>query len=278
MYSRNSQYWFKGIWLFAFQLIAHASIPIMIYFAQLWNYTVSFLVFFLTGCLGMSMTYHRYWSHKSWNAPKSFYNVATILGCLGLTGSPLAWCAIHRKHHMVTDKPQDPHSPHHHSFLQVQFLSMFKKPKLHFVKDLVRIPIMQLTHRHYFLINALYFLLLLIFVEPFAVVYAYLFPAALLWNGGSLINTLGHKYGYRNFETKEKSRNNIILGFLMWGEGWHNNHHRYPSRAHFSVKKFEIDVSGYLIHFLEWAAKISIKDKTTKNLSFPFDKKAASHE
>ena len=70
----------------------------------------------------------------------------------------------------------------------------------------------------------------------------------LLWNAGSAINTVNHLSGYRNFETTDQSKNNFILGYLAWGEGWHNNHHHNQKKFHFQCKWWEFDLSGFIIN------------------------------
>ena len=80
---------------------------------------------------------------------------------------------------------------------------------------------------------------------------AYLFPAMILWNAGSFINTLTHMFGYRNFETTDNSTNIPTLGILMWGEGWHNNHHADPQNPSFKHKWWEFDLGGWFIKLLE---------------------------
>lgn len=245
----SQRLWRKGWFLFSLQLIAHLSIIPMLIYGELHHYLIAALVYFLTGCLGMSITYHRLWSHKSWRPPVWFQYVGTFFGCVGLTGSPLAWIAIHRAHHASTDKLADPHSPVHQSFFRVQFLSMFRKPNLLLVRDLTQKPVLKFFHRNYLMINFTVATILFL-IDPFAVVYAYLFPAAILWNAGSLINNIGHRWGYRNYNTTDQSKNNTLLGIFMWGEGWHNNHHRYPTRAKFASKPFELDISYMIISLL----------------------------
>ncbi len=232
--------------LAAAQVVTHLSIPFMLYFAHGWQYLASLGVYFLTGCLGMSMTYHRYLSHRSWKSPRWFEILGTLLASYGLTGTSIAWTAIHRQHHRHSDRSQDPHSPWYYSLWQVQFLSLRPTPRLRFARDLLTDTFHTFLHRHYFTIHGLILTAFLLFY-PFGAVYLYLFPAVLLWHGGSSINTIGHKLGYRNFETGDHSHNNAILGFIMWGEGWHNNHHKYPLRSSFKVKPHEFDLAGTLI-------------------------------
>ena len=106
-------------------------------------------------------------------------------------------------------------------------------------------------------INLIY-LLTLFLIDPFSIIYAYLFPAAILWNTGSAINTLGHSVGYKKYQTNDMSQNNLILALLTWGEGFHNNHHRYPRSFYFGRSWYEIDISGLLINAILWTQKKSV--------------------
>ena len=195
------------------------------------------------------MTFHRLLSHNSYNSPKWFYYLGTLCGFYGLTGSPIAWAAVHREHHRYTDKELDPHSPLHKSFISIQWLSMFETPKVRYVPDLLKDKFQVFLHKNYFYIHACIAITFLL-IDPFMLVYLYLVPAAILWNAGSFINTLTHMFGYRNYDTKDNSKNLFLLGFLMWGEGWHNNHHASPTNSQFGKKWWEIDIGGFLIRKL----------------------------
>lgn len=237
-------------YLFAFQAIAHLSLIFLVIFGSWYHYLIAFLIYFITGCFGMTMTYHRLLSHKSWNPPTWFEYFGTIAGAYGLTGSPIAWVAVHREHHHHSDKEKDPHSPHHHGFFRVQWLSMFDKPNPKYAAHLLRDNFQVFLHQHYFKLHLIIIAFWLI-IDPMLLIAAYLAPAAILWNMGSFINTLTHMIGYRNFETRDQSTNVSWLGFLMWGEGWHNNHHANPKNSSFKVKWWEFDLGGWFIKKLE---------------------------
>lgn len=219
----------------------------MIIYASPIHYLIAFGVYFLTGCFGMSMTYHRLLSHRSWSPPPGFEFFGTFCGTLGLTGSSLGWTSVHRSHHVNVDSEEDPHSPHFRGFFWSQFLSMYYRPQLSNVKDLISKPYHRFFHRYYLAVHLAFAAILALAFGPFALVYAYLFPAAILWNTGSFVNSIGHAWGYKNFATKDQSRNNPLLALITWGEGWHNNHHRYQKRSYFGHRWFEIDVAGFLI-------------------------------
>ena len=237
-------------YLFASQIIAHLSIIPMILYGSWYHWLIGFGVYFITGCFGMTMTYHRLLSHSSWNAPKWFEYIGTLCGTYGLTGSSIGWVAIHKEHHHHTDKEGDPHSPEHMGFFRVQWLSMFEEPYPRYVVRLIRDPIHMFLHKFYFFIH-IAIAGIWYFIDPMLMVAAYLFPAMLLWNAGSFINTLTHTFGYRNWDTKDNSTNIPLLGILMWGEGWHNNHHWDPNNKSFKYKWWEFDIGGMFIKLLE---------------------------
>ena len=130
----------NSLYLFVLQLIAHISLIPMVIFGTWHHYLIVLIVYFLTGCLGMTMTYHRLLSHRSWHPPKLMEYFFVILATVGLTGSAISWVAIHRKHHKYTDQPEDPHSPIHKGWFYCHFLSMFEKVELKYTLDLIKEP------------------------------------------------------------------------------------------------------------------------------------------
>ena len=250
-YARKTQSRMQKYILLTFQIVAHlACIPLIIY-GHWWQWLLVIFVYFLNGCLGMTMTYHKLLTHNSWPAPRWFRYVGTMCATIGLTGSAIPWVAIHREHHRYTDTDRDPHSPHHKGWFGAHYLSMFSKVNVRYVPDLLKEPFMLFQHKHYFVINLAYGAVLYM-IDPMAVLYAWLVPAAILWNAGSSIVTFSHMYGYKNSETsKNESRNNVLLAFLVWGEGWHDNHHAHPADANFGGRKWwEIDISYQMIKLL----------------------------
>ena len=109
---------------------------------------------------------------------------------------------------------------------------MFSPVNTRYVADLMRDPFMRWQHKWYFVINLTYGVLLFM-IDPMAPIYAWLVPAAILWNAGSSIVTFSHMYGYKNNEiSRNESRNNLLLAFVVWGEGWHDNHQLSNDKTH----------------------------------------------
>ena len=111
---KKQKYTKDQYFLLVAQIIAHLSIIPMIIYGSWYHWLLGFGVYFITGCFGMTITYHRLLSHKSWNAPKWFEYFGSLAGTYGLTGSTIGWVAIHKEHHHYTDQEGDPHSPHLH--------------------------------------------------------------------------------------------------------------------------------------------------------------------
>ncbi len=236
--------------LFIAQLIAHLGFLLLVLTGSLYQWGVAFGVYFFSGCIGMTMTYHRLLSHRAWNPPKWIEYFGTLCATIGMTGSALSWVSIHRKHHRFTDTPDDPHSPFHKGFVYCQWLSMFERVEVKYVVDLSRQNFYRLQHKYYFYICLIYALVVAL-IDPFAIVYAFLAPACILWNAGSSIVTLAHLHGSKDHEISSRAGNSWVLGLLVWGEGWHNNHHHDAKSPYFFEKFWQVDIGGYLIWLLQ---------------------------
>ena len=250
--------------LFVSQLIAHVSLALLIIYGNLYYWLCCLVVYFFNGCIGMTVTYHRGLSHKSWKMPKMFEWFGVLCATVGLTGSAISWVAIHRKHHRFTDTEQDPHSPTFKGFFFCQWLSMFIPVEIRYVPDLLRRPFYKFQHKYYFFIVSAYGFILY-FIDPFLVIAAWLAPAAILWNGGSLVVTLAH-LGQRT--KQNRSRNDWLLALLVWGEGWHENHHDRPDSSQFAKYWWQWDPGYYLICLVEWISsflnvkrRLGLRDK-----------------
>ena len=227
------------ITLLVAQIFAHIGLVYCIFFGTLYWWLVIFLIYFFTGCIGMTMTYHRLLSHRSWKCPKGLEMLFVIITSIGLTGSALSWVSTHRKHHRFADTDKDPHSPKHKSFFYCHFLSMFSKVEIKYAPDLVRQKFYILQHKYYFLISFIYVICVMYITNDVnAIFYAWLAPAAILWNAGSLIVSMSHR--------KNTINNDLLLAILVWGEGYHKNHHISPQSFQFG----KLDLGGILIEQL----------------------------
>ena len=235
--------------LFVFHVVAHIALIYQAFFGTAEQWIISTLLYVLFFTLGGTVAFHRLLSHRSFKCNRYIEYFFTILGTIGGNGSSITWVAIHREHHKFSDTTQDPHSASN-GFFKIQFLSMFAVPSFRYVPDLLRSKFHLFLHKNYWLINLIYVIAISL-VDVHAVIYAYLVPTLIVWHMGSFVNTINHKYGYRNIKTSDNSVNNIILGYLSSGEGWHNNHHATPSNPKFGKKWWEFDLGYYIIRAIK---------------------------
>jgi len=215
------------------------------------------LGYFVYGCLGIVVTFHRKLTHESYNTWPLLTKIFAIFGCFAGTGSPLAWVAIHINHHLKSDQPGDPHSPVYEGakiFLlnyahQVDASTKFR------MRNIVSDPFHQFLHRYYFAVLFVWGAILFLIGGMQLLVPAFLAPAVVTALMSNVVNYVGHKPnwlgGSRRFNLKDFSANNWIWAIPSWGEAWHNNHHRYPKRWNFGMTAYEIDISAMVIRLIK---------------------------
>lgn len=171
--------------------------------------------------------YHRIITHKNYLNP-TLTKILLFLSWIGASGSLLGWAGTHRKHHAFSDTERDPHSPRYLGYVKTYWYSSGGNDVIKFVPDLLKNKFFMWQHKNYFhglLILHLSTLILLPWQWYWAMV---IVPGFLMWFGGSMTNCLSHN--------KQGPRNNIILGLLFGGEGWHKNHHNDPANPSFGHK------------------------------------------
>jgi fatty-acid desaturase len=214
-----------------------------------WLYLlVSILCFYCYSVLGISMTLHRYYSHKSFKMTGVTKWLLTILAILAGRGSPLGWVYIHRMHHATSDTEKDPHSPRGTNFKFFGFKPAYdqsKKINYFIVKDLLT-PLQIKIDKYYMLIIVV-FLLMLGLINYNLIVYIWALPVLMVSISQTAFNYFAHMHGYRNFETRDRSTNNVYLWPFILGDAWHNNHHAHAEKLSTKVKPYELDPLASII-------------------------------
>jgi stearoyl-CoA desaturase (delta-9 desaturase) len=227
-----------------------------------------FLVFHFITTIGATVGFHRHFAHKSFDAKPIVRRLLGIFGSMSAQGPLVYWVATHRRHHAFSDEPCDPHSPNLHgeSFRErlqgqwhahIKWLFISERTNTgRFASDILRDPLTKEINRQYFtwvlvglalpaliggLLTCTWMGVLTGFlwgglVRMFAVHHAF-------W----AIGGIAHSVGWRAFDTKEDSTNNLWLAIPNYGEGWHNNHHAFPQSAHFGLKWWQIDIGAWVI-------------------------------
>jgi len=209
----------------------------------------------LVSGLGISVGYHRLLSHRSFETRLSIKRLLSYLGCLAGQESPFFWTAVHRGlHHPYSDTQKDPHSPIHGFFWSIiGWQIFFKRSDFNgkIARDILTDPFLRLLTKHYY--KVYWGSIIVFFMISWEFTIAAIIPALFVClYQENVINSICHKkvFGYRNFNINDESVNNIALGLLCWGQGFHNNHHKYPNRFDFGIKWWELDCSKYFVYLL----------------------------
>ena len=215
---------------------------------------VTFVMWILVCGLGIAVGYHRVFSHKTHKLPTWKENIILFFATFAGQGSSIFWVALHRGyHHPFADQPRDIHSPVVYGRLHA-FVGWYRtiterdsNISIKYAFDLLRKPNHLWFHKNNMRILWGVPLLVALFDWRRALAGFGLVTMLGLIQDNS-VNVYGHIkgwFGYRNFETKDNSQNNPILGYLAWGQGWHNNHHYKASAYDFgsgvSGKWWEVD-------------------------------------
>ncbi len=239
-----------------------------------WSDVIVFAIMYVATGLGVTVGFHRLFTHRSFKTSKAGRAVFAVLGSVAIEGPVISWVADHRKHHTFSDQEGDPHSPHvghgggfrgalkglFHAHVGWLFIHTQRGARKRYARDLLADPIVSFVDRH-FLVWALGGL-----VAAFALGWAiggsfYAGLTGLLWGGAVRIlvvhhvtysiNSLCHFFGRQRFDTGDESRNLLWLAPLSFGESWHNNHHAFPTSAMHGMRAWEIDPSALVIRALE---------------------------
>lgn len=223
----------------------------------------TFVMWVLVCGLGVAVGYHRVFSHRTHSLPAWKENIIMFFAAFAGQGGSIFWVALHRGyHHPYSDTAQDIHSPNSHSMLeafigwQYRITETNNTVNLKYSVDLLRKKNHLWFHKHNLKILWGIPLVVALFNWQFALM-AFCLVTFIASFQDNLVNVFGHKkgfIGYRNFDTKDKSQNNFLLGLFGWGQGWHNNHHYDPKSFNFgsgvSKRKWEIDPCVIFLPFL----------------------------
>lgn len=236
---------------------------------------------YLIGGLGASLGYHRILTHKSAEMPKWFEYLIVTLGLP--VGTPVQWVGNHRAHHMCTDQDGDPHSPilggfwfahcgwyinSNNVILCILYalagpirmlIDGIMRPNtnqkhVHLAKDIQADKYYSFLSQPLIYMVFIWIYLAIIMIVPYLLfdwigVLASSLTLVFMYNIGDAIDSVAHLYGRK--EGKSEARNNLLLGYLSFGEGWHSNHHMHPNKAQFGTQKNQFDFSHLILKALK---------------------------
>ena len=249
-----------------------------------WIDVILFLSLYTVCAFGTTIGFHRYFTHKGFEAKAPVKATLAILGCMTMQGPLIQWVTDHRKHHALSDKPGDPHSPHvgHgtgalgalrgfvHSHVGWMFSTKGMERGDAYGRDLFDDRLIRTIDKLYLVWVALTLGI------PFAIAYAVggTWQAGLeglVWGGlirifayqhaTFAVNSICHMFGHQDYRSRDQARNNWLVALLVFGEGWHNNHHAFPASARHGLARRQVDISWLVIRGLEklklvWNVKV----------------------
>jgi stearoyl-CoA desaturase (Delta-9 desaturase) len=239
-----------------------------------WRDIAVFTIAYLITGLGVTVGFHRLFTHRSFATKPWVRGVFAAAGSMAIEGPVISWVADHRKHHAFADQPGDPHSPHvdHgvgwrgalrglvHAHMGWLFIHTQRGARQRYAPDLVADPVVSWVDRTFvvWVLSGLGVAFGLGWLIGGTLTAAL---TGLLWGGAVRIlvlhhvtysiNSLCHFFGRKRFDTGDESRNLAWLSFLSLGEAWHNNHHAFPTSAAHGLRWWELDLSSAVIRGLE---------------------------
>lgn len=240
-----------------------------------WNDILVFLAMYIATGLGVTVGFHRLFTHRSFKTIRPIRVALAALGSMAIEGPIVSWVADHRKHHAFSDRLGDPHSPHvehghgltgalkglTHAHVGWLFIHTQRGRKTRYAPDLMRDPDIAWIDRTFiwwaiggFLLSfALGFLLgdLSWKAGLTGMLWGGLVRMLVLHHATYSINSLCHYFGRKPFDTGDQSRNLAWLAPFTFGEAWHNGHHAFPTSARHGLERGQLDISAAIIAALQ---------------------------
>ncbi|GAB4448320.1 MAG: acyl-CoA desaturase [Chloroflexi bacterium OHK40] len=225
---------------------------------MLWNSWVTWvdvalmLVLYVISGIGITVGFHRMLTHKSFETSRPVKAILLIMGCLAVEGPPMEWASTHIQHHAHSDGEDDPHSPleglwHSH----VGWLFSHKNNIEVYGTWLKKDPTVVWVSKYWLVFVALGLIVPTLIAGWSGLIWGGLVRIFLTHHITWSVNSICHTFGSRDYQTRDASRNNFVVGLLAFGEGWHNNHHAFPRSAFHGLRWWQVDISAYLIRAME---------------------------
>ena len=225
-----------------------------------WKALVAAVVlWWISASLGVGMGFHRLLTHRGYKTARLVEYFITLCGLLSLEGGAINWVVTHRMHHAHTDAPGDPHTPrdggwwaHIGWMLKGTAQSHDRETMERYAPDMMKDKFHVLANNFYWVpVIFLAIGLLALGGWPF-VLWGVFFRITFNFHSTWLVNSATHMWGRRRFATRDDSTNNWWVALLTFGEGWHNNHHAFPTAARHGLAWYEIDLNWWGIRTMQF--------------------------
>ncbi|MGB5239741.1 MAG: fatty acid desaturase [Prochlorococcaceae cyanobacterium] len=250
-------------WSIVLFMAAIHALALVALLPRFWSPTavaVLLVLYWLTGCVGVTLGYHRLLSHRAFRVPGWLEAVITTCGALSCQQGPIDWVGLHRHHHLHSDDPADHHNSHlgfwwsHMGWMLREVPAARSVPQL--TPDLQGNPYYQWLNRRFLLLQLPLGLLLYGLGEWSGaggwalVLWGIPLRLVIVYHATWLVNSATHRWGYVSHPSDDCSRNTWWVALLTFGEGWHNNHHAQPSSARMGWAWWEFDFTWWHIQLL----------------------------
>ncbi len=227
-----------------------------------WNFSWTGLALVLVGnwvagSLGIGVTYHRLLTHRGYKVPKPLEYLGTVFGMLASEGGAITWVAMHRAHHILSDRPgRDLHTPKdgflwsHLGWIICDLEMDRREIERKYAPELVADPVHRVLNRLHVFPNILVGLALYAWGGWALVSWGVFLRMVVTLHATWFVNSAAHTWGYRTYDTPEGSTNLWWVGLVAWGEGWHNNHHAFQRSARHGLEWWEFDANWIVIRTL----------------------------
>ena len=216
---------------------------------------LALILHWVTGCLGITLGWHRMIAHRSFQTPKWLEYFLVFCGSLSCQSGPIEWIGLHRHHHAYSDQKPDHHNSGKGFWWSHMGWMLYEVPAKkeigRFTRDIGHDPVYLFFENYFLVIQAILAILLYqIGGWPF-VVWGIFLRLVAVYHCTWLVNSATHKFGYRTYEAGDSSTNCWWVALLTYGEGWHNNHHAYQYSARHGIRWWEVDITWMIIRVLE---------------------------
>jgi stearoyl-CoA desaturase (delta-9 desaturase) len=210
--------------------------------------------FFITG------GYHRYFSHKSYRLNRFWQFVFAFGGTTASQKGPLWWAAHHRNHHRFSDTDRDIHSPKRGfwwSHVGWILCDKYNGVEVDQIRDLEKYPELRFINRHDWIGPWAVAVTCFVIGGWSGLLIGFFASTVVLWHTTFSVNSVAHVFGRRAYDTTDTSRNSLLVALATGGEGWHNNHHRYPWAARQGFRWWQVDPTYYVLRGLQAVGIVS---------------------
>ena len=247
----------------------HAACLLAFWTGVSWTALITCVLAYYIRMFGVTAVYHRYFSHRTYKTSRPVQFALALLGTSAVQKGPLWWAAHHRHHHRHADTEKDIHPPTVMGFWWSHvgwiLANKYMATKMDAIRDFAKFPELRLLNRYHMLppvalgFGMFGFGWMLHHYAPSLhtsgaqmFIWGFCISTTLLYHGTFTINSLAHVFGRRRFDTKDTSRNSFLLSLITMGEGWHNNHHRFPASERQGFYWWEIDLTHYILKMMSW--------------------------